>query len=319
MRVPLPAAITTTSTGFDMSTSFAIDRHARQGGAGLRRIIARALVVLGVAIALAACTTARFAYNQAPHLSHWWLDNHFDFSDTQSVQVRDEIDDFFHWHRREELPTYAGLLRQWQAMALRDVTADEICAQFEAIRGRLWHAGERVIEPFARIAPQLTNAQLENLHRRQARSNDKFERDFLRGTREQRLQRRLDTTIERSERFYGPLSREQRALLRQWLERSPWDAQRTQAERLRRQADLLQALRAAQRDPAQAEAVLRAHAERLMRSPIPDQRAHSEAAIRHGCAQLAALHNTTTPTQREQLVRALLSYEGDFHTLSAQH
>jgi hypothetical protein len=301
-----------------MSTSFAIDRPARQAGAGLARIIARTLVGLAVAAALVACTTARFAYNQAPHLSHWWLDNHFDFSDAQSVQVRDGIDGFFSWHRREELPAYAGLLRQWQAMALRDVTADEVCAQFEAIRDRLWVAGERVIGPFARIAPQLSAAQLDNLQSRQARSNREFERDFLRGTREQRLQRRLDNAVERSERFYGPLGEDQRALLRQWLERSPWDAQRTQAERLRRQADLLQALQAAQRDPAQAEAALRAHAEGLLRSPAPGYRAHSEAAIRHGCAQFAALHNSTTPTQRGQLVRALQDYESDFAVLSAQ-
>lgn len=284
----------------------------------MRRIIARTLVVLGVVTALVACTTARFAYNQAPHLSHWWLDNHFDFNDAQSVQVRDEIDGFFSWHRREELPSYAGLLRQWQAMALRDVTPDEVCTQFEAIRGRLWSAGERVIEPFARIAPQLTASQLAHLQRRQARSNSEFERDFLRGTREQRLQRRLDTTVERSERFYGTLSREQRALLRQWLEKSPWDAQRTHTERMRRQADLLQALQTAQREPAQAAAALRAHAESLLRSPAPGYQAHSETAIRHGCAQFAALHNSTTPAQREQLVRALQSYESDFQVLSAQ-
>lgn len=284
----------------------------------MARIIARTLVVLAVAVALAACTTARFAYNQAPHLSHWWLDNHFDFSDAQSMQVRDGIDDFFGWHRREELPAYAGLLRQWQAMALRDVTADEVCVQFEAIRERLWSAGERVIEPFSRIAAQFTPTQLANLQRRQARSNHEFERDFLRGTREQRLQRRLDTTVERSERFYGPLDREQRALLREWLERSPWDPQRTQTERLRRQADLLQALQTAQREPAQAVSALRAHAEGLLRSPAPGYRAHSEAAIRHGCAQFAALHNSTTPTQREQLVRALRDYESDFSVLSAQ-
>lgn len=284
----------------------------------MRRIIARTLVVLAVATALVACTTARFAYNQAPNLSHWWLDNHFDFDDTQSVQVRDEIDGFFSWHRREELPAYAGLLRHWQTMAVRDVTADEVCGQFEAIRARLWTAGERVIEPFARIAPQLTPAQLGHLQRRHARSNDEFERDFLRGSREQRLQRRLDNAVERSERFYGPLSREQQALLREWMAKSPWDAQRTQAERLRRQADLLQALQTARREPAQAEAALRAHAEGLLRSPVPSHRAHSEAAIRHGCAQFAALHNSTTSAQREQLLRALKGYEGDFDTLSAQ-
>ncbi|MBL0917218.1 MAG: hypothetical protein IBJ14_00800 [Hydrogenophaga sp.] len=301
-----------------MNTSFAIDRRARWSGAGLRRIIARTLVVLGAVAALTACTAARLAYNQAPTLSYWWLDSHFDFDDGQSLQVRDDIGAFFAWHRREELPTYAGLLRQWQGMAQRDITTDEACGQFETIRARLAVAGDRVIDPLARLAPQLTPAQLEHLQRRQARSNDEFERDFLRGTPEQRLQRRLDNTVSRSERFYGTLSEPQRQLLRRWLVDSPWEPQRTQAERQRRQADLLQTLRRAQAEPAQAPAALRAHLDRLMRSPTPGYQAHSEAGVRHGCAQFAALHNSTTPAQRENAVRELQSYERDLQTLSAQ-
>jgi hypothetical protein len=301
-----------------MSTSFAIRWRGRVGGAGLRRIIARTLVVLGLVAGLAACTAARFAYNQAPQLSHWWLDRHFDFDDSQSAQVRDEIDGFFAWHRREELPVYADWLRQWQTTARRDITPEETCAQFETIRARLWRAGEQTLAPFARLAQGLTPAQLQYLQQRQASSNDDFERDFLRGTPAQRLERRLDTAASRSERFYGPLSPEQRQLLRQWLERSPWDPQRTQAERLRRQADLLHALREAQREPARAGDALRAHAERLLRSPTPGYQAHSEAAVRHGCAQFAALHNSTTPAQRERAARELQGYEADLQILSAQ-
>lgn len=301
-----------------MNTSFAIDWHRRWGGAGLRRIIARTLVVLAAVAVLSACTAARLAYNQAPTLSYWWLDSHFDFDDGQSLQVRDDIGAFFAWHRRDELPTYANLLREWQGMAQRDITADEACSQFETIRARLAVAGDRVIDPFARLAPQLTPAQLEHLQRRQARSNDEFERDFLRGTPEQRLQRRLDNTVSRSERFYGTLNDDQRQLLRRWLAQSPWEPQRTQAERQRRQADLLQTLRRAQAEPAQAPAALRAHLARLMRSPTPGYQAHSDAGVRHGCAQFAALHNSTTPAQRENAVRELQSYERDLQTLSAQ-
>jgi len=304
-----------------MNTSFAIRQHRQGGGAGSRRIIARTLLVpvlLVTALALSACTTARLAYSQAPNLSYWWLDSHFDFDDGQASQVRDDIDGFFAWHRREELPVYADQLRRWRAMALRDVNADEACQQFDTLRQRLVAAGDRLIEPFARLAPQLTPAQLEHLQKRQARSNDEFRRDFLRGTPAQRLQRRLDTTVERYERFYGPLSAAQRELLRQSLAASPWDAQRTQAERERRQADLLRALREAQAQPARARALLRGYADRLVASPVPGHDAHNEAAIRHGCAQFAALHNSTTPAQREQAARQLQGYENDLQVLSAQ-
>lgn len=301
-----------------MNTSFAYAERGQGGGAGTRRIIARALLVLALAALLAACTAARFAYNQAPQFSYWWLDSHFDFDDTQSEQVRGDIETFFAWHRREELPAVADLLRQWQAMAARDLTAAEVCAQFDTVRARLTLTGERLIDPFARLAPRLDPAQLEHLQRRQARSNEEFERDFLRGSPEQRLQRRLDQAVSRSEMFYGSLSEAQRALVRRWLAESPWDAQRTQAERQRRQADLLQTLRRIQAEPAQARPALQAHLQRLQHSPTPGYQAHSDAGVRHGCAQFAALHNSTTPEQRQRAVRELQSYERDMEVLSAQ-
>lgn len=303
-----------------MKTSFAYAGRGQGGGAGTRRIIARALLVLVLALAvlLAACTTARFAYNQAPHFSYWWLDSHFDFDDAQAEQVRGDIDAFFSWHRREELPAVAGLLRQWQAMAARELTAQEVCAQFETVRARLVGTGERLIVPFARLAPLLSAAQLEHLQRRQARSNEEFARDFLRGSPEQRLQRRLDQAVSRSETFYGPLSAAQRELLRRWLAEAPWDPERAQAERQRRQADLLQTLRRIQAEPAQAQPALQAHLQRLQHSPTPGHQAHSDAGVRHSCAQFAALHNSTTPEQRRKAVRELQSYERDMEVLSAQ-
>ena len=299
-----------------MKTSFAYAGRGQGGGAGTRRIIARALLVLAVAALLAACTTARFAYNQAPHFSYWWLDSHFDFDDAQAEQVRGDIDAFFAWHRREELPAVAGLLRQWQAMAARELTAQEVCTQFETVRARLVGAGERLIPPFARLVPQLSAAQL--LQRRQARSDEEFARDFLRGSPEQRLQRRLDQAVSRSETFYGPLSAAQRELLRRWLAESPWDPERAQAERQRRQADLLQTLRRIQAEPAQAQQALQAHLQRLQHSPTPGYQAYSDAGVRHGCAQFAALHNSTTPEQRRKAMRELQSYERDMEVLSAQ-
>lgn len=273
---------------------------------------------MSLALVLAACTTARFAYTQAPTFGYWWLDSHFDFDDAQAERMREDIASFFAWHRREELPPLAGLLQRWQAMAPSELTAQEVCAQADTVRARLQTTGERLIEPFARLAPGLSNAQFEHLQRRQARSNQEFERDFLRGSPEQRLQHRLDNAIKHNERLYGRLSDAQRELLRRWLSDSPWQAQRSQAERQRRQADLLQVLRQSRDTPQQARAALRGHLDRLLHSPTPGQQAHSEAHLRHGCAQFAALHNSTTPAQREHAVRTLQSHAGDLQLLSAQ-
>ena len=293
-----------------------IGRRAHSGADRLRRIIVLCLLAAATLTALAGCTATRLAYQQAPQLSQWWLDGHFDFDDAQSVQVREEIDAFFEWHRRHELPRYGDLLRRWQAMAQRDIGADEVCAEFEVIRDRLWHAGERSLEPFTRLLLRLGPRQIDYLQSRQARSNEAFARDFLRGPPARRLEHRLEQAVSRSERLYGTLDERQRALLRDWLARSPWDPQATQAERLRRQADLRRTIAQMQAEPSRAAALLRGHGERLLRSGEPTYQAMSDAAVRHGCAQFAALHNSTTPDQRAYAVRELQGYQDDLVALS---
>jgi len=305
-----------------MNTSFGDWLRGALAGLRLRRIIARRLAWLGaglvLAVALSACTAARLAYNQAPTISYWWLDAYVDLDDAQSTQTRDALDQFFQWHRQNELPVYAGRLREWQALAPADLTPAQACVQFEDVRERIERAADRTVEPFTRLALQLTPAQLEHLQRHQARSNEEFEKDFLRGNPEQRLKKRLERATSRSEMLYGTLSKEQLALLRELIQSSPFDAQRTQAERLRRQADLLQTVREAQAAPARAQQLVREHYARVNRSPTPGYNDYQRELVRQGCAQFARLHNSTTPEQRANAVRVLKGYEDDFRVLSAQ-
>ena len=305
-----------------MNTSFGDWLRGALAGLRLRRIIARRLAWLGaglvLAVALSACTAARLAYNQAPTISYWWLDAYVDLDDAQSTQTRDALDQFFQWHRQNELPVYAGRLREWQALAPADLTPAQACVQFEDVRERIERAADRTVEPFTRLALQLTTAQLEHLQRHQARSNEEFEKDFLRGNPEQRLKKRLERATSRSEMLYGTLSKEQLALLRELIQSSPFDAQRTQAERLRRQADLLQTVREAQAAPARAQQLVREHYARVNRSPTPGYNDYQRELVRQGCAQFARLHNSTTPEQRANAVRVLKGYEDDFRVLSAQ-
>jgi len=305
-----------------MNTSFGDWLRGASAGLRLRRIIARRLGWLAtglvLAVALSACTAARLAYNQAPTISYWWLDAYVDLDDVQAGQTREALNQFFQWHRQNELPVYAGRLREWQALATEDLTPAQACAQFDDVRERIERAADQTVEPFSRLALQLTPSQLEHLQRHQARSNEEFEKDFLRGNAEQRLKKRLERATSRSEMLYGTLSRDQRELLRSLIQSSPFDAQRTQTERLRRQADLLQTVKEAQATPARATQLVREHYARVNRSPAPGYADYQRELIRQGCAQFARLHNSTTPEQRANAVRVLKDYENDFRVLSAQ-
>lgn len=322
MRVPLPAAITTTSTGNVMSTSFGKSGPGAAAGDWRPGIIARTIalpiLLLLTAALLSACGAARVAYNQAPTLTYWWLDGHVDLANGQSEPVRRDIDGFFAWHRSEALPAYVKLLQSWQTMTMDDLDTDQVCQQFQAIRAHVDMAAERTVSPLSRLAISLSPEQIDHQRRHQAKSNQGFEKDFMQGNDDQRLRKRLTRTIDRTERLYGSLSGEQRELVRDWLQRSPWDPGRTLAERQRRQADLLQTAQEAQSSPAQAQALVAAYIRRIGQSPTPGYDAYSQALVRHGCAQFAALHNSMSQQQREHALRTLRGYEEDLVALMGQ-
>ena len=290
-----------------------------------RRIIARTLFATALLALLVACSTVRLAYNQAPNLVYWWIDDYADLDSSQTPEVRRDIDQFLGWHRRSELPGYGVLLQQWQALAPQDMTASQACTQFDAVRSALMRAGERGVEPLARLALSLGPEQQTHLQRHQRKANQKFEKDFLRGSPEQRMKKRLDQAVSRSETLYGKLSPAQRELLQAGLQRSPFDPQTSLQERTRRQADLRQTVQALQNangdaatpTPAALDAA-RQFLTRVLQSPTPGYQTYNQAMVEHGCAQFAALHNSTTAEQRAHAVRVLKGYEDDLRVLVAQ-
>ena len=196
----------------------------------LRKLyVALFIGLLGLlSLVLVGCSALRLAYNQAPSLLYWWLDGYMDFTSAQSTQARQDIDTFLAWHRSNELPTYARQLQQWQALATQDITPAQACTQFEAVRAAVQRASERGLEPLTRLGQQLDREQMAHLQRHQDKGNESFAEEYLEGSPEERLDRRVDQAVSRSEMLYGRLSPAQRELVRKGLQQSPWDAQKTQ-------------------------------------------------------------------------------------------
>jgi hypothetical protein len=301
----------------------------------LRRIIAAPLCRLRgwvlpvwLCAVLAACSTAQLAYHQAPRLLHWWIDGQVDLSDTQTDRVRQDIDALFAWHRQQELPLYVSRLAQWQGLASRNLTATQVCGEFDALRAAGERIAERGAEALARLALKLTPAQIAHLQREQQKSNERFAEDFLEGSEEDRLDTRLDQAVDRYEILYGRLNETQRAQVLAGLRQSPFDARRSQAERLRRQTDLLQTIRQIQAlprtdggngsAPAAAVEAVRGWFQRNLQSPDPAYASLGQQMLQHGCEQFAALHNSTTPTQRAHALQLIQDYGADFSALAAQ-
>ena len=84
---------------------------------------------------------------------------------------------------------------------------------------------------------------------------------------------------------------------------------------MRSQADLLLTIRQAQADPATARQRIQAHIDRFTDSPTPGYNDYLRASIQHGCRQIALLHNSSTPQQRQRAVNTLRQYESDLRGL----
>jgi hypothetical protein len=287
----------------------------------LRRVFPRWCAIIGAlcaALALGGCSAVRLGYTTAPNIAYWWLDSYFDFSSTQSPAMRADLQDLQQWHRTEELPLVAQVLKNLQAAAPSPVTPAQVCTLVDYLQTRLQATADRFIPALSTLAPTLQAAQLEHVSREFDKRNTKWRDEWLDGPAQDTIDRRTDQMVDRAESFYGKLDATQVALVRNQIVTSGFDAAVSYRETLRRQQDALQVLREL-RTPgmpeARVQASLRAFMARSLASPDAQYREYLEKLTLQSCASLAALHNSTTPRQRQKLAQTLQNYETDVRAL----
>ncbi|PZQ61416.1 MAG: hypothetical protein DI563_29020 [Variovorax paradoxus] len=296
------------------------DALVRAPGGPDRRGRLQIIGVLLLAALLGACSAVRLAYNNLPTVSYWWLDGYVDFDGAQSLRVREALDGLLAWHRREELPQVLALLRRAQALAPNDITPAQACEFADAIRGRLLATAARAEAPVAEIAVTLSPAQLQHLQAKYAKVNAEYRKEWVSLDTAALHDKRYRRFLERHEDFYGALQAEQRAMLRRMTAESVFDARRADAERRDRQTEIVAMLRHFESErtpPAAAQSAIHALVQRIAAPPAGPWRDHQLALQDEGCRNLAALHNTTTPAQRERAVDRLGRYARDVEALVA--
>jgi len=280
-------------------------------------------IILGLALALAlsGCSAVKLGYNNLPELLYWWLDGHADFSDDQEARMRTELARLQQWHRQQELPQVAEVLARMERLVPGEITPQQACTVVAEVQGRLQAVAEGMGPAVGAVAASFSDPQLRHIERKFRKSNDKFRKDAVDVPPAQMHEKRYEQMLERIEMIYGRLDEPQRAVLRQAIARSGYDAARILADRQRRQQDLLQTLRhvaRARMPPEEARAQLVAWLDRAQHSPDLAYRAWQEGLVQEGCRMFSAVHHSTTAGQREQAVRRLRAYQRDLRELSAQ-
>ena len=293
---------------------------ARTGRAQRTGIIRRLLWVSALAglSVLTGCSAVRLAYNQAPDLAYWVLDDYADFNGAQSLQIKADLTQLQAWHRQTQLPAYAQTLQQLQRQLPGDITTQQVCGVVAEARSRLKITLDQAEPAASALAATLQSAQLAVMARKFDKSNTQWRSDYLDAAPQKVRAKRLEQATDRAEMLYGRLNDAQLETLKRATEASGFDAALTYAERLRRQQDTLQTLRTLIAVPAAAQRpAVQALLERLQRSPNAAYRRYQDALTQEGCSTVAALHQRATPAQRQKAVLALQDYEQSFRALSA--
>lgn len=273
-----------------------------------------------MAWALAGCSAVQFTYNQGSTLAYWWLDRYVDFQPEQSRRAKAALGEWFAWHRTSQLQEYAAELRRLQKLASDDTTADQACSTWAAWQKRLERATAQALPAAADIARSLSAEQVTHLEQHQADQLAEARRDLLQPTPAERRQAAFERTRKRAEWLYGPLEEPQRQVLRDGLARSPYDAERSLADRQRRQQRLVQELRAwlaAGADAATVAAGLRRQLADNLQPTRPEDEAYRRRLTEANCALVAQLHNASSPAQRQRAAEQLGTWADDFAALAA--
>ena len=200
------------------------------------------LLALALALGLAGCSGLTLAYNQLPLLSGLWIDSYLDLDTAQRAQLKDKLQAWAAWHRRDELPQVTALLRQANA-ALDDgaLTNDELLALERGARASLERCLQQAAPLAAPLLAGLRPEQWQHLHKKLDTNTAEWrERNTGRGGPAERGKRYTSTL----ERWLGDLDRATRKEARADAEGWHFDLTALAQARATRQARTVEALRA---------------------------------------------------------------------------
>jgi signal transduction histidine kinase len=275
-----------------------------------------------MSVILTGCSAVRLGYNNLPDIASWWLDSYIDFTDTQGPQAKAALQKLQTWHRKEELPAIAELLVQAQTLAPQNITPEQACKIWEGAQVRI----ESLIQESSRLAApvvsQLSAKQLKHLEKEWATRNEDWKKQWVQGTPDSRIKKRVDLAAERFNSFYGDLNLEQRQVLKQQFLQSTWSPEASYQRRLKRQQEQLIALQAMSSEItkpamplAQVEKSLQSLILQSVRPKDAGELSKQLQLEQQACQNLAQLHNTMSPAQRLKAQRKLKDYETDVREL----
>jgi len=275
----------------------------------------RLVSVLLVLATLAGCSALKLSYNNADSLARFRLSDYVDLTPAQTEQFKTRFAALHRWHRSEELPAYAELMRQAGGKLALGVSAEDVSWVISNARSRYRKLTAHVAADAATIIASLTPGQLQQIEKKFSDNNRRFARDYIEGDPRSSRHKRATRLEDYFRDWIGNLSDQQQQRIDRFVDEFGHMQVLRLEDRKRTQREFLALVRA-ERDPARLAPRLAA----LFANPEVGRPAEFRAAMTRYEAEIATLildmDRLLSPQQRRRAERRALSYAEDFVTLS---
>jgi hypothetical protein len=273
--------------------------------------VLKVTLVLAAAYLLAGCSALRLAYDNAELYVKHRAGHYLDLEGKEDLELAQRIDSFFAWHRAQALPDYARIAEEAAQRVGKGLSREDLVWGYDSLVAHARHSLRAAAERVAPLLDRLTPEQVAYMEKGFADDNRRFARENLRGTEQERRERRARRVQERLEDWVGNLSQAQGERVRQYSERAPLYDELRERDRKRLQAEVLRMIRA-----RQAQKQLPALAASWPSGREPAYARASEAARQEYYALLLDLDRSMTPQQRARAQHNLRRYAEDFAVLA---
>jgi hypothetical protein len=285
---------------------------------------ARYVLLAAAALLLSACgvltkmvySNAAMAYANLAPMATWMVDDYVELSGGQKDWVRERITRVMQWHRSHELPQYRRFLERVLRESDEPFTEPEVEQAFGDLRVAYHRMVEQLIPDVADFFLQLDADQVAQMEKKFAEENRKFVRESLKGTPEERRERRVKKFVQHMEGWLGDVTDAQRELIEKSYVTLPDYVEERLGDRRYRQAETLALIRAKPPKPAM-EAALRkllVDTETWRRPEFKQRMAERDQRMFRMFAELSA---TLSPAQRTHMQGRIRRYVRDINTLTA--
>lgn len=282
-----------------------------------RRVrVGRLLVGCALLSMLGGCGSG-FVYNRLDWISRYYVSSQVTLDDAQSRALESNLDAFFAWHRRSELPRYAGFLDRMADDAVRPVSLQQLEDGQREVRAFLRDSATHAAPAAARWLNGLRPQQVDELFASLAEKDRKGLAEKCAGTPAERRAKSAAEFIDNVEDWTGRLGRAQRDMIiarYATLETDECEELTTRA-RSRQEFHVLVDRYRARPDFADRIAEFLAHPENRRDAAY---RERYEADRARFLGLLADVNHSLTPEQRGRTVERLRLYAREMRGLAAE-